>query len=536
MSRQAENYQPSWVERIGISTFELVNRFVPWFKLPAYIGTFSLAFLRILLRAHSLHDSYDDPSAQGTPGEYPLGEDDDRFRHARHSDGMHNDLSWPLMGCRGMRFGRNFPRERCPKPTEEGLWSPNPRLISERFMARREFIPATTLNLLAAAWIYWAAGGRKMELPKTKPDAVLDPSDAKCPGYRNKNTAWWDGSQIYGSSEAVTASLRGQEPDGKLALNKDGTGAFLPRDAQGNPLTGFHSNRWVGTELLHTPFALEHNSLYDELRGLHPGWTGDQVFDKARLVNCALMPKIHTAEWTPAILAHPALEVGMSANRWGLVGERLTRLVGRVSRTSEIISGIPGSGVEHDGVPYSLTEEVVSVCRMHSLVPDDVAFFSASRRNDQHVATTPMRDLAFERARKPLEGGKTPFPQNKELADRLSEAYGGDVTKVDALVGSHSKPVISGFGFSDTAFRIFILMASRCLKSDRFIAGQQWDEDTYTREGLRWVQGTSMKNVLARHFPELAGTLGESEKVFAPWAKMERSKGYKGKETNAPGK
>lgn len=31
-----------------------------------------------------------------------------------------------------------------------------------------------------------------------------------------------------------------------------------------------------------------------------------------------------------------------------------------------------------------------------------------------------------------------------------------------------AEPLPPGFGFSDTAFRIFILMASRRLKSDRF--------------------------------------------------------------------
>jgi len=95
----------------------------------------------------------------------------------------------------------------------------------------------------------------------------------------------------------------------------------------------------------------------------------DQVFDKARIVNCALMAKIHTVEWTPAILAHPALQIGMSANWWGIVGETLTKAVGRISKTSEAISGIPGSGVDHQGIPYSLTEEFVSVYRMHSLIP-----------------------------------------------------------------------------------------------------------------------------------------------------------------------
>lgn len=95
----------------------------------------------------------------------------------------------------------------------------------------------------------------------------------------------------------------------------------------------------------------------------------DQIFDKARIVNCALMAKIHTVEWTPAILAHPALRIGMSANWWGIVGETLTKAVGRISKTSEAISGIPGSGVDHQGIPYSLTEEFVSVYRMHSLIP-----------------------------------------------------------------------------------------------------------------------------------------------------------------------
>ena len=95
----------------------------------------------------------------------------------------------------------------------------------------------------------------------------------------------------------------------------------------------------------------------------------DQIFDKARIVNCALMAKIHTVEWTPAILAHPALQIGMSANWWGIVGETLTKAIGRISRTSEAISGIPGSGVDHQSIPYSLTEEFVSVYRMHSLIP-----------------------------------------------------------------------------------------------------------------------------------------------------------------------
>jgi hypothetical protein len=80
------------------------------------------------------------------------------------------------------------------------------------------------------------------------------------------------------------------------------------------------------------------------------------------------MAKIHTVEWTPAILAHPTLQIAMSGNWWGLAGEKLTKMVGRISK-SDIISGIPGSGANQNGVPYSLTEEFTSVYRMHSLIP-----------------------------------------------------------------------------------------------------------------------------------------------------------------------
>ena len=77
-----------------------------------------------------------------------------------------------------------------------------------------------------------------MELPRTKPDKVLSETDIKCPGYKNTNTAWWDSSQIYGSDEATTQRLRDMHSDGKLKLDNRGVVQFLPRDAEGNPVTG----------------------------------------------------------------------------------------------------------------------------------------------------------------------------------------------------------------------------------------------------------------------------------------------------------
>lgn len=82
------------------------------------------------------------------------------------------------------------------------------------------------------------------------------------------------------------------------------------------------------------------------------------------------MAKIHTVEWTPAILNHPTIKVALNANWWGLIGEKLHKLIGRVPK-NEIIGGIPGSGVDYHNVPFSLTEEFVSVYRLHPLIPGD---------------------------------------------------------------------------------------------------------------------------------------------------------------------
>jgi len=112
-----------------------------------------------------------------------------------------------------------------------------------------------------------------MKLPKSKADHD-DPDYVNCPGYKNVNTGWWDGSQIYGSSEAATAALRGQHPDGKLILTEEAGGIFLPRDPDGNVLTGFSNNWWIGIEMLHTLFALEHNTLCDMFRKSYPDWSG----------------------------------------------------------------------------------------------------------------------------------------------------------------------------------------------------------------------------------------------------------------------
>jgi hypothetical protein len=233
-----------------------------------------------------------------------------------------------------------------------------------------------------------------------------------------------------------------------------------------------------------------------------------------------------------------------------------------------------------------------------------VAFFSA--KNGTHKSTTPIADVAFDKAQDPLNNGVTfedalfsfginypgaithhnmasfmrqlPHPDgylrdmgsvdilrdrergvpryntfrrlfhmppaetylkltggDAALAQELSNVYGVDgIEKVDLLVGCLCEPLPKGFGFSDTAFRVFILMASRRLKSDRFLAGDGWKKEFYTKEGMDWVQNNSMVSVLKRHYPKLGDALNGSDNAFRPWKKIGKAGNYKGVETNAP--
>ena len=69
-------------------------------------------------------------------------------------------------------------------------------------------------------------------------------------------------------------------------------------------------------------------------------------------------------------------------------------------------------------------------------------------------------------------------------ADRRDPAR---VEKVDLTIGMYAEPLPQGFGFSDTAFRVFILMASRRLKSDRFFT-MDYRPEVYTQAGIDWVE------------------------------------------------
>ena len=152
-----------------------------------------------------------------------------------------------------------------------------------------------------------------MRIERTRTDPCPD-DDGGPATYVTIDSHWWDGSQIYGSEPAIDDALR-EGAGGRLRLDPDGQ---LPRDLDAKlDLTGVAGNFWLGLALLHTLFTREHNAICDRLAPSTRTGRTTSSSTKARLINAALMAKIHTVEWTPAIIAHPTTKFGMRANWYG---------------------------------------------------------------------------------------------------------------------------------------------------------------------------------------------------------------------------
>ncbi|HXH31574.1 MAG TPA: peroxidase family protein [Bacteriovoracaceae bacterium] len=499
---------------------------------------------------------------------------------------------------------------------------------------------------------------------KGGPDAVIERTqdNPMNPGQYKKEfgkttlnnvTHWWDGSQIYGSNQDEQNKVR-SFVRGKMATVTVNGKELLPKDEQlnvghnkqnhGHEVTGFRENWWVGLSMLHHLFVKEHNAIADMLYKKHvkvdPAtkqlvWSeagirdrinvfsrnkstkfltekelDEHVFQVARLINTAVMAKIHTIEWTPAILANKTLKMGMYSNWYGLANPQtwspLKHLPG-FNKTDwfsgissgYLIGGIVGDKTDNYGVPFSISEEFTSVYRLHSLLPEDLHIrrfadkqkmtpvaFQATRNEKSYsmMADYELKDLFYsfgtqlpgqivlnnfpkfmqhleipghgkmdlgmvdivrDRERgvprynqfrraislKPITrysdfflDGKVVTDRQKQVMEKLQRVYGknadGDdnVEMIDLLVGTLAEEVRpENFGFGETQFQIFILMASRRLMADRFYTSN-YRKEYYTKAGLDWIDAEGfLHKIIIRHMPELKPHLKGIETAFAPW-------------------
>ncbi|MGB5454602.1 MAG: peroxidase family protein, partial [Gammaproteobacteria bacterium] len=134
-----------WGYRLLVHLYKIINRFIPWHKLWTPLAVLNLDAFRYELRQKNLFDTE-------KRSDLPADDWHPAVTSSRSATGGFNDLDDPDMGRAGMRFGHNFPLKEC-VPDMDKLMDPSPREVSRRLMVRRDFVPATSLNLLAAAWI-----------------------------------------------------------------------------------------------------------------------------------------------------------------------------------------------------------------------------------------------------------------------------------------------------------------------------------------------------------------------------------------------
>ncbi len=446
LKKNEEFWARSWVDRQGVGKFGAKRE--TWIKGNIIETEKNLARRRIQLRKFNIHDAYaagDFPKLP--PGRTCNPDKQSADRKYRTADGACNDLKYPASGMPGVRFGRLVPINKTARPSNEELLTPNPRTVSRELLAQKPGEGQKTvpfLNVLTAAWIQfmvhdWLDHGandpnpehninvplsendplRKALRDSKKKDDVLsiprtvaDASTVAAQGsatHQNQVTAWWDLSQIYGSNIETQQKLR-EFSGGRMKLRKvtlaDGTvEERLPLDpttdrGRGSEkyqkeLTGFNKNWWPGISLLHHVFVLEHNRIAAELHRYYPKMTDEELFQTARLVNSAVQAKIHTVEWTPAILSSLVMYRAMNGNWYGFgrdsgnvrsFGEKLLGLAFDFKGNMGV-KGAVGEAPKFHGVPFSHTEEFVSIYRLHPLMPDHLAILN---RNTEEVKETKL--------------------------------------------------------------------------------------------------------------------------------------------------
>ncbi|KAG9440570.1 hypothetical protein H6P81_020735 [Aristolochia fimbriata] len=587
---------------------QFIDGILLWHRLPVFLG---LAYLGV--RRH-LHNKYNlfavgDSGAGVTfdPSRYPF----------RTADGRYNDPSNALAGSKGTFFGRNMlppsPRDH----QQNKIMNPDPVLVAEKLLTRKKMIDTgKQFNMIAASWIQFMIHDWIDHLEDTEQAELRTPASVQAgchlksfrffktkqvpthsaeinSAHINSRTSWWDGSVIYGNNTQGQDRVRTYK-DGKLRISDNG---LLPHDEDGALISGDVRNSWVGVSVLQALFVKEHNLVCDMLKKKYPELEDDELYRYARLVTSAVIAKIHAIDWTVELLKNNTLLAGMRATWYGLLGKTIKDRFGHLG--SFYLSGhIGASKAENHGVPYSLTEEFVSVYRMHSLLPEELQLrdISSSSGRDESPSVlkeVPMEDLVglegesriseigFEplmvsmghqacgalelwnyprwmrnlipqdvngKSRADLinlaaleiyrdrERGVARYNQfrrnlllkpistwedltdDEEAITVLRQVYGDDVESLDLLVGlMGEKKMVKGFAISETAFFIFFIMAPRRLEADRFLTGY-FNEETYTREGLNWVNSTeSLKEVMNRHYPQLVNKWMNSRSAFSVW-------------------
>ncbi len=272
----------------------------------------------------------------------------------RSIDGSGNNLEnpeWGMSGAELRRYTEASYSNGYDQPNGENR--PNIRVISNNLFEQTDFTGDPNL-LSDFVWLYGQfldhdisfnpdAEGEEVYIAIPAGDQYFDPDNTGTKEFRinrgaynrdtgtepgdprqqlNMITSFIDASAIYGSFDDVAAWLRSFQ-DGRLrtsfgnflpfnTVDGESFGAMdpeAPEMATGGPLVpekyfvagDFRANEHPGLLCFHTLFVREHNRLAGEIARQNPSWTDEQIFQRARKFNGAILQAITYEEWLPAL-------------------------------------------------------------------------------------------------------------------------------------------------------------------------------------------------------------------------------------------
>ncbi|MGK7917787.1 MAG: peroxidase family protein [Prochloraceae cyanobacterium] len=357
----------------------------------------------------------------------------------------------------------------------------------------------------------------------------------------NKITAFIDGSNVYGSSEERAKFLRTffggklKTSKGNLLPYNDGTIKENDNPTGQDPTSLFvagdvRSNENSVLTSIHTLFVREHNRIAKQLAQVHPYWTDEQLFQRARQINVAQMQSITYNEYLPTLLGktlpeyrgyNPLVNPGISRT-FSTAAFRLghTQLSSKILRLDHKGNVIPegnltladaffprGEGLAKTGIASILRGIASSLSqKIDTKVIDDVRnlLFGGG-------PNAIGRDLAAINIQRGRINGLSDYntirkafglwrvnsfaeiTSDLELQDKLRQLY-GSVDKIDPWIGMLAEDHLPGSSVGETLKTVLTDQFLRLRDGDRF-----YYENLLTAKEIEAIESTKLSHIIRRN-------------------------------------
>jgi hypothetical protein len=249
---------------------------------------------------------------------------------------------------------------------------------------------------------------------------------------------------------------------GKLYLPN----GMLPIDPlTGREMSGMTRNWWTGPQLFQTLFARHHNWVCDQLAKAYPQMSSDELYGKAKLVIGMIKVRIHTGEWTPAVLPEKAVVRGLNTNIYGVLQSTFKdvedRKIYRGWRPDHPLFGLAGGRTDDDGSRYNGEPEQFPVAyQLHEAMLDSLKLWRiGDNASSETVPVEAMREMGartllekegFSNLFNALGHQHMPALVGHNLPDFMTHMSVGDQAMID--IGAHDVTRMRerlGYGYNE---------------------------------------------------------------------------------------